>query len=297
VLAMQVNLAEVSEGQGNLKEALPRGYSALRQPEAAGQRLAIPRAQGVLARAFLRGGQPDSAIGYGQRSLLASQQAQFIEGARAANEVLALAYAARKDFARAYQASIGRKVYNDSLLSEATTRRTAALQLNFELGQKQAQIKLLTQQARLQNQQRELEKLRQENQLIGLGGLILLTAVGTSLLFWRFRRRQTAREKDLRVRLAADLRDDVGMLLRQISLQSNLLQEGLADAAGQRLQITRLSEASRTAVRQLNDVVWSLDGQNDYLSDLLTRMRDYAHEVLSPLGIEFAYETPETTPV
>lgn len=297
VLAMQVNLAEVSERQGKLQEAFALGYPALRQSVAAGQRLAIPRALGVLARAFLRVGQPDSAIRYGQRSLRASQQARFNEGGRAANDVLALAYAARQDFARAYEASIGRKLYNDSLLSEATTRSTAALQLNFELGQTQAKIKLLTQQARLQNQQRELDKLRQENQLIGMAGLTVVAMGFAVYLFWRFRRRQSARETALRESLAADLRNDVGALLRQISLQSNLLQEGLADAAGQRLQISRLSDASRTAVRQLNDVVWSLDAKNDYLADLLTRMRDYAHEVLDPKGIEFAYEVPEVIPI
>ncbi|GAB3308735.1 hypothetical protein GCM10027511_20880 [Hymenobacter humi] len=296
VLAMQLNLAEVSERQGKFAEALALGYPALRQSIAAGQLLAIPRAQGVLARAFLRMGRPDSAIIYGQRSLQASQRVRFLEGGRAANEVLALAFAARKDFARAYVASIGRKVFNDSLLSEATTRRTAGLQLNFELGQKQAQIKLLTQQARLQNQQRELENLRQQNQLIGLTSLTLVAVVLASVLFWRYRRRQSARVKALRASLAADLRDDVGLLLRQISLQSNLLQEGLADAAGQRLQISRLSDASRTAVRQLNDVVWSLDAQNDFLSDLLTRMRDYAHEVLAPHGIELSFKVPDVIP-
>jgi signal transduction histidine kinase len=297
VLAMQLNLAEVSERQGKFAEALTLGYPALRQSIAGGQLLAIPRAQGVLARAFLRMGNPDSAIIYGHRSLEASKRARFNEGARAANEVLALAYAQRKDYAQAYEASIGRKVFNDSLLNEATTRRTAALQLNFELGQQQAQIKLLTQQARLQNQQRELERLRQANQLIGLGGLTLVVIVIAAYLFWQYRQSQRAREKALRVRLAADLRDDVGALLRQISLQSNLLQEGLADAAGQRLQISRLSDASRTAVRQLNDVVWSLDAQNDYLADLLNRMRDYAHEVLAPHGVEFVYEVPSVIPV
>ncbi|MFC7668897.1 tetratricopeptide repeat protein [Hymenobacter humi] len=46
VLAMQLNLAEVSERQGKFAEALALGYPALRQSIAAGQLLAIPRAQG-----------------------------------------------------------------------------------------------------------------------------------------------------------------------------------------------------------------------------------------------------------
>ncbi|WP_426059145.1 tetratricopeptide repeat-containing sensor histidine kinase [Hymenobacter sp. B1770] len=297
VLAMQLNLAEVDERQGNNANALALGYPVLRQSVAAGQLLAIPRALGLLARASLQMGRPDSAIYYGKRSLRASQAVRSKEGARAANEVLALAYAARKDFAQAYTASSGRKAYNDSLLNEATTNRTAALRLNYELGQQQNQIKVLTQQARLQAQQRELYRLRQQTQLIGIAGISLLAILVGGYFFWRFRRRQSARETELRARLAADLRDDVGTLLRQISLQSNLLQEGLADAAGQRLQINRLSDASRTAVRQLNDVVWSLDAQNDYLTDLLSRMRDYGHEVICPRNIELDFKLPNALPV
>ncbi|MBF9238984.1 tetratricopeptide repeat protein [Hymenobacter sp. BT683] len=293
VLTMQLNLAEVSERQGDFAQSFALASAALRQSILAGQRVAIPRAQGILARAFLRQGQSDSAIIYGERSLQASKLVRAVEGSRAANEVLALAYAKEKDFARAYQASIGRKAFNDSLLNESTVRRTAALQLNFELGQQQAQIKLLTQQSRLQAQERELDKLRQQRQLLGLSGLGVLAIGFAGYLLWRFRQRQSARESALRTLLAADLRDDVGALLRQISLQSNLLQEGLADAAGQRLQISRLSEASRTAVRQLNDVVWSLDTQQDYLAELLNRMREYAHELLCSRGIEVVLEAPE----
>ncbi|OGX88845.1 hypothetical protein BEN48_07775 [Hymenobacter glacialis] len=296
VLAMQLNLAEISERQGQLAEAFALGYPALRQSVVTGRLLAIPRAEGVLARAFLRQGQTDSAITYGRRSLASSQRVGSLEGSRAANEVLALAYAKQKNFAQAYLASLGRKAFNDSLLSEATGRRTAALQLNYELGKQQAQIKLLTQQARLQDQQRELSRLRQQNQLIGLGGLGVLTALVAGFFFWQYRQRHISRENDLRARLAADLRDDVGTLLRQISLQSNLLQEGLADAAGQRLQISRLSDNSRYAVRQLNDVVWSLDTQNDNLKDLLIRMRDYGYEVLTPRRVALCFEVPDNLP-
>jgi signal transduction histidine kinase len=289
VLAMQINLAEVSEQLGQYPNALVLGRSALNEAIAADQTLAAPRVQALLGRIFLQTGAPDSAVVYGLRGLEASRRARSREGIRAAEEVLAQAYARRGEFALAYAAERGFKTYTDSLTGEAAGRRTAALQLNYELGQKQAQIKLLT-------QQHELDHLRQQTQLfssIGLG-LLLLGLLG--FFWWQFRRGQAARDAVLRARLAADLRDDVGTLLRQISLQSSLLQEGLADAAGQRLQINRLSDSSRIALRQLNDVVWSLDANNDGLADLLARMRDYAHEMLYPRGIELAFEIPEDLP-
>jgi signal transduction histidine kinase len=88
----------------------------------------------------------------------------------------------------------------------------------------------------------------------------------------------------------------VGTLLSQISLQSGLLREGLADGAGQRQQLGQISEASRSAVRQLNDVVWSLDAHNDHLPDLLNRMRDYAYDVLGAAGLEVKFVFPAELP-
>ena len=42
-------------------------------------------------------------------------------------------------------------------------------------------------------------------------------------------------------------------------------------------------------MRQLNDVVWSVDAHNDHLTHLLDRMRDYAFEVLQPAGVEVRF--------
>ena len=80
------------------------------------------------------------------------------------------------------------------------------------------------------------------------------------------------------------------------ALQSGLLQEGLTDATSQRQKLGEITEASRSAVRQLNDVVWSLDAHNDHLPDLLDRMRDYAHEVLGMAGLEATFDFPPQLP-
>ncbi|GGF21837.1 sensor histidine kinase [Hymenobacter cavernae] len=45
-------------------------------------------------------------------------------------------------------------------------------------------------------------------------------------------------------------------------------------------------------MRQLNDVVWSLDARNDHLADLVNRMRDYAYDVLGTVGLEVHFEAP-----
>ena len=296
VLAMQLNLARLAEDQGQYAAAATQAWQVLFHARAAHLPLLPPPAQALLARVALHQQAIAEAVAYGRQSLAASQQAHLLVGIREASAVLADAYTAQHAYGSALAALRQYNAANDSLTGEATRRRTAVLQFGQQQREQQAQIRLLTQQNRLQVQTQELARLRGQRQLIGLGALMLLLLLLAGGALWQYRRRQAQRDAQLRSQIAADLHDDVGSLLSQISLQSSLLQEGLVDAAGQRQQLGQLSEASRSAVRQLNDVVWNLDAHNDALPQLLDRLRDYAHEVLAPAGIEVAVEAPATLP-
>ena len=177
----------------------------------------------------------------------------------------------------------------DTLESTSAKEKLTALQMRFGTERQQAQIRRLEQDRRLASQARELARLRTRQQLALVGGgaaLLLLLAGG---LLWRYRRRQAARDAALRNRIAADLHDDVGSLLTQISLESELLREGLYAPHEQYQQLGRLADVSRTAVRHLNDVVWGLDARHDSMADLLDRLRDHAYEVLSPKGLDIDF--------
>jgi signal transduction histidine kinase len=187
-------------------------------------------------------------------------------------------------------------VLRDSLQAQENAEAVASAQARFNDAGQQAQIHALEQERRLSEQARELASLRNQRQLMGIGALVALLGGLVVWLLWRYRRRQAAQEQALRMRLAADLHDDVGTLLSQIAMQSDVLQAGLADAASQGQQLGQISDASRTAMRQLNDVVWSLDAHNDPLPNLLDRMRDYAYDVLPPAGIGVTVDTADDLP-
>ncbi len=295
-LDMQFNLARLAEAQGQYATARAAAEQVLARAVAAQQVLLVPLAQALLARLLLRQGQAAQAIAYATRSQQASQQLRLPTGVREASAVLVQAYTQRRDYRQALAALRRYDAASDSLTGETVRRRTALLQFSQQQREQQAQIRLLTQQNRLQAQTQELARLRAQRELIGLSALTLLALLLAGGALWQYRRRQAQREAQLRSQIAADLHDDVGTLLSQISLQSSLLQEGLVDAAGQRQQLGQLSEASRSAVRQLNDVVWNLDAHNDTLPQLLDRLHDYAHEVLVSTGIAVAVEAPATLP-
>lgn len=283
------HLADVTERLGDHAAALRLTRAALHEAAAAHDVLLRPLLLALLGRTWLHRQRPDSALAYAEQSRQASRRAHSPEGLRAAYEVLAAAQAARGSWAAAYQAYRQFDVYNDSLHGAEVSRRTAALRFNHAAARHRAELQLLA-------QQQELARLKRQRLAAGLLGLALLAGLGSAALLWRYRRRQQQREIALRSALAADLHNDVGTLLDQIARQSGRLQEGLADAASQRQQLDEITEASRLAVRQLNDVVWSLDAHNDHLPDLLDRMRDYAREVLGRAGLAVTFDFPAQLP-
>jgi signal transduction histidine kinase len=296
LLATQLDMARLRESQGQYAPAEALGQLVLARAGAANLPLLVPQTQALLARVALRTRHPDLAMAYATQSLRASQRIGLLTGVREASTVLVDAYTQRHAYAQALGALRQFNAVNDSLTGEAIRRRAAVLQFDYERSGQLAQISLLRQQNRLQHQDQELDRLRLQRQLIGLSALTLLLLLLAGGALWQYRRRQAYREASLRTQIAADLHDDVGTLLAQISMQSDLLREGYADATGQRQQLSQISAASRTAVRQLNDVVWSLDAHNDTLPQLLDRFHDYAYEVLTPTGLRVQFESTPAPP-
>lgn len=130
----------------------------------------------------------------------------------------------------------------------------------------------------------------------------LLVAVAAGGVYqWQQRRSQLREqywqaEQALRQRLAADLHDDVGNLLTQISLHSSLLRETPHSPAQTVARLDALAAASRQAAQQMSDVVWGLEVDDLRLSQLLARMRDHAQEVLPPAGLDVRFQVPTDLP-
>ena len=116
----------------------------------------------------------------------------------------------------------------------------------------------------------------------------LLIALGYAAYWLRLRREQ--REAARRTELAANLHDEVGALLTQISMQTDLLGAGVHAPDQQQAQLREVAATSRLAATQLQDVVWSFDARNDAVGSLLDRLRDHAYEVLQYGEVTITFE-------
>jgi signal transduction histidine kinase len=289
LLPVELNQAEMTDRLGDHLAARRAATGLLRRAKAAGTPEQLAQTTLLLAQTWLATARPDSACRYAAHSLATARPAHLRPVARDAALVLAQAndQLGQGHLAYHYQALAG--AYADSITGEDTSRRVAALEAQAARSQQQVQVHLLQQRARLQAQALELERLRNRQQLAGLVALAVAGLALAGYLLWRYRRREARRQEALRTRIAADLHDEVGSMLTQISMQSNLLREGGYAPAQQQTYLDQMAEASRRAARQMSDAVWSIDARYDSAASLLDRLRDHAHEVLPPAGVELDF--------
>jgi ligand-binding sensor domain-containing protein len=112
---------------------------------------------------------------------------------------------------------------------------------------------------------------------------LLIAALIYSL--YRYRIRQVMHLQQVRSTIATDLHDDIGSALTNISIlaelsrnkdQKNVFAENLPG---------RIAEESTLAQQALDDIIWSVNSNNDNLNQTMARMRRYAAEVFEPVGI------------
>ncbi|MDO7854741.1 tetratricopeptide repeat-containing sensor histidine kinase [Hymenobacter convexus] len=308
-----LNLGVIMIGRDSSRAALPCLRLALHMEQQMHLSGLVPLTWNALAKAYEHLNLPDSAQRYYRRVLAMQQhsgspalvgvalkslagfyvrQGQWAQAETYARQVLALppphVYATeqvealevlrrvavhRRDFAAAYAWQSRAQHLRDSLRTLSDARVTEEQRARYETDRAEAQVRELT-------QRQQVADLRRQRQLLGVGlAAVLMLGMG-GVALQEYRRRQLRRELALRTRLSADLHDEVGALLTQISMQTDLLEAGVHAPAQQQAQLREVAATSRLAASQLQDVVWSYDARNDAGGRLLDRLRDHAYEAL-----------------
>lgn len=117
---------------------------------------------------------------------------------------------------------------------------------------------------------------------------VLLAAVLGLLVytFYRYRINQVLKLEKIRNKISADLHDELGSVLTQISLQSEMVSSNIYDEEEKKNELKNISNTSRRAIHAMSDIVWSIKAGHDKTSSLLDRMRDHADLMLQPLNTE-----------
>lgn len=116
---------------------------------------------------------------------------------------------------------------------------------------------------------------------------VLVIGGGIALVVVQRVRQILALER-LRTRIAADLHDDIGAGLTEISILgevagSRLGPEQRATVAG---ELDRIGEVARSMVSGMSDIVWLVRPRNDTTDELLSRLVDQYRPLMQAVGIQ-----------
>ena len=121
--------------------------------------------------------------------------------------------------------------------------------------------------------------------------ICILALACAGIAFYFYKLRHLKKILLLRTSIASDLHDEVGSYLTRIALQSDLLQEEKDEKYKNEL-LQKISGVSRIALSSMSDVIWSIDSQNDNVTNVLDRMNEHAQVMFEPRNISCIFDTP-----
>lgn len=122
--------------------------------------------------------------------------------------------------------------------------------------------------------------------------VVLIIAVSLYGIY-RYRISQLIRLQKVRNRIASDLHDDIGSALTHINILSELSKTGVEPTSEASQFLDRISEEVTNSGQALDDIVWSINSNNDTMEQMVARMRRYAAEVFETKIDRFSLEFDE----
>jgi ligand-binding sensor domain-containing protein/signal transduction histidine kinase len=123
----------------------------------------------------------------------------------------------------------------------------------------------------------------------------LAVALAAGLVFaaHRYRVTQMVNLERMRTAIATDLHDDIGSSLSHIAVLSEVARAGVG-GENRRTQesLERVAVLARELVDSLSDIVWSIRAVPDGLDSLVSRMREFALDLLGGQRIDFELRAP-----
>ena len=183
----------------------------------------------------------------------------------------------------------------------------------FENGEKNRRLIQYDEKVRALREEKQTAErqlaIRQKNDVIAalvVGCLLLATVAVLLVLYWRKRKlleseklaklqletewtelkSRMAAQLQERNRISQELHDELGATLTSISLASELLKQNkLTDSPEARI----IAKASSEMTTKMNEIVWSLNANNDNVQSLVAYVRKFCADFLGEAGIQMIF--------
>jgi len=115
--------------------------------------------------------------------------------------------------------------------------------------------------------------------------LVFIGIAGFFYGLYRYRLAQNRKLEMLRLHIARDLHDDIGSHLSQIKILSEIESWKAKDPE----VFERINTSLTVVMSNLTEIVWSINPKNSRLTDVISRIQEFAIETLEPLNINLLF--------
>jgi signal transduction histidine kinase len=121
---------------------------------------------------------------------------------------------------------------------------------------------------------------------------LVVAAAAAALRLHQARLAQLMRLERIRTRIAADLHDDIGAGLSEVSVLAEVVRGrlGARDSEAES-QLGQIAQTARHLVDSMGDIVWAIDPRRDDLASLIARLRHFAATLAEAAQIGFVLGT------
>ncbi len=119
--------------------------------------------------------------------------------------------------------------------------------------------------------------------------LLGLVAVASLVVIYKAIQERRLEIDRLRIRIAADLHDDIGSNLASISLLSQLGQKSQPN--GSCAELTEINRIALFTAHGIREIVWFINPDYDTTGEMCSRMREVAGQML--IGIAYKFDAPD----
>jgi signal transduction histidine kinase len=201
-------------------------------------------------------------------------------------------YASRKQFEKAFLNLRQAQQLTDSLKGDGVIMQLKNLEEEYKNEKREREMVILQKDQELQ----ALNLSRQRIIIISITIALIFVIIIGLLLVNRYRvvnrTKRLIEVERVRNTIARDLHDDIGSTLSSINILSQVaLLEKNGNAQN---HLHRIGEQSARMMEDLGDMVWSVNPRNDSVSQVITRMREFATEIFELKGIEYNFNVKTT---
>lgn len=196
-------------------------------------------------------------------------------------------YSQNKNYEKAFLHLKTAKTLDDSTRGQSVDAQLSRLESRYADEKRDREMELLRKNQELKTASLERTHAVQAGVIIALISVLVIGLLLVNRYQVIARSRRLTEIEKVRNAIARDLHDDIGSTLSSINILSQLaIREKNGDSWK---HFNKIAEQSGRMMESMSDIVWSISPGNDSLGHVVSKMKEFAAEILEPKNITYRF--------